>query len=144
MNVDHTDVLGPALILSVHRFVRTIDLNLHLSRVVEDCATGYATAMDALVVDKLRAWAELETIRREIGTLYPALETAAPDCVSDLAGRPFDEFDDGLKRLRDDPKGSTRARPRIHTPAPSSLPISFLSSFRRRCPSSYRPPSRPT
>jgi 2-methylisocitrate lyase-like PEP mutase family enzyme len=54
-DVTYPAVVGPALLESIHRFVRTVEGNVHLARVVNDGTQSYHQEIAPLTAEKVRA-----------------------------------------------------------------------------------------
>jgi hypothetical protein len=90
---------GPALIAAIHRFVRTIDANVHLARVAHDGQLLYAAELSEIAAKKVDHWKALRTVRRDLERRFPALREATMNIEPFPEGRPFDYFDTLVARM---------------------------------------------
>jgi hypothetical protein len=96
---------GPALIETIHRFVRTIDGNVHLARVAHDGAELYAAELSKISAQKVQHWKALRVIRKDLERRYPRWPSATASVGPEPARRPFDYFDALIAQMLAAPSG---------------------------------------
>lgn len=90
---------GPALIAAIHRFVRTIDGNVHLARVAHDGQLLYAAELKEIAAQKVKHWNALRAVRRDLERRFPVLASATMSVEPFPEGHPFDYFDTLVSRM---------------------------------------------